>query len=94
MVDVEETERYTEDEFEDFLNELYDDVEVAGSTFTAGKILRELEPTNFRVMMADQESVYRCRECGVIYDDRDLAEECCLEEVEDDDGEFLEEENN
>lgn len=75
----------TEDEFEEYLNEMYGTVDVCGMTFDSGAILRELDPTAFRCGQADYESElepveWECGECGAIYDNEDDAEDCCSDD--------------
>lgn len=45
-----------ERKYADYLNELYGTVDIAGVEFQAGDALYELDPTAFRVGMADQEA--------------------------------------
>lgn len=40
---------YTEDDYEQDLNEMYGDVDVCGCSYPAGMILREVDPTAFDV---------------------------------------------
>lgn len=41
------------DEYEEFLDENYPSIEIEGSEFSAGRILRELDPTAFRTGMSN-----------------------------------------
>jgi hypothetical protein len=73
---------YSEDDFEEMLNDMFPEAEVCGYTFPAGYALKELDPTAFRCAMADQPVVYICSECEAEYDDEDEAERCCQPEEE------------
>ena len=42
-----------EQRYEDFLDELYGEIETAGMTFWTGRALKELDPTAFRCGMLD-----------------------------------------
>jgi len=72
-----------EDEFEEMLNELYDDISVMGMTYGQGTALKELDPTAFRCMMADEPITWICGECDAEFEDEDEADECCVEEDDD-----------
>ena len=88
-MNVTEVEReLTENEFEDALNDIYGDVEIAGLTYSTGRALRELDPIAFRCGLADYEDSleteeWECGECEEAYNNEDDAEECC-QEYEDD----------
>ena len=79
----------TDSEYEDYLDELYGEVEVCGCNYSAGRTLREVDPTAFRCGKSDYESEqdsenprYACGECGEIFEGdsaEDEAEECCEE---------------
>lgn len=46
-----------DNEYEDFLNEVYGDVKVAGMTYSTGFALRYLDPIAFRCGKSDYESI-------------------------------------
>lgn len=46
----------TDDEWVDYLNELYGTVEVCGNTYDAGRVLLEMSPTDFAIGKGDYES--------------------------------------
>ena len=46
----------TESEYEDFLNEAYDAVEICGMSYDSGRALRLLDPVTFRCSLGDYES--------------------------------------
>jgi len=68
----------TEDEFEDELNEIFGEIQIGTLIFSAGRIIRELDPVAFRCGMAEKEEVWICGEC-----DKEFAteEECCKEDI-------------
>lgn len=74
---------YDERDFEDMLNENYEEVNVLGITYGAGTVLKAVDPIAFRCAMSDEPVVWVCDECGEEYSDEDEAEECCKWEVED-----------
>lgn len=74
-----ELKEYDDKEHEEYLTEIYGTVEICGMTFDSGSALQELDPTAFRVSMADREDVWICGECKDEHDDEDQAEECCKE---------------
>ena len=71
-----------EKEFEEMLNENYDDISVMGMTYGQGTALKELDPVAFRCAMADEPTVWVCDKCGAESEDEDEANECCEEEEE------------
>jgi hypothetical protein len=64
-------------EYEEMLNLNYGDVTICGMSYASGTALREVDPTAFDVMMADEPEVWICDECGKEYEDEDEANECC-----------------
>lgn len=46
----------TESEYEDFLNDIYDAVEICGMSYDSGRALRLLDPVAFRCGLGDYES--------------------------------------
>lgn len=75
-----------EEEYRNFLDEIYPAVELGSLTFDASKIIEELDPIAFRVGMADyaseQPARFECGECGEEHANEDDAEECCQPEEE------------
>lgn len=73
----------SESEYEDVLDEIYGDVQIAGLSYSTGQALREIDPTAFRCgkvdYEAEQPSKWECGECGAEYDNEDEAEDCCKE---------------
>jgi len=75
-----ERERYTEEEYDDMLDECYPEVEVAGITFSPSYALKELDPIAYRCGFADYQeyvTMYICPICGNEYEDDDDALLCC-----------------
>jgi hypothetical protein len=82
MVNVEEV-YMSDEEYEEFLNELYGEVEICGLKYSAGYALRQLDETAFNCGQSETLR-FKCGECGKIYeeDEADEADECCKEEEE------------
>jgi hypothetical protein len=81
-----ERELYTEDSFEDMLNDNYGDVEICGMSFQQGTALKELDPIAFNCSMNDSQEytdVYICPLCGAEHEDEEEAKFCCQIEDED-----------
>jgi hypothetical protein len=73
----------TEEEFEDYLNEVYGDVDICGISYPAGNVLKQVDETAFDVAYADHDTErWKCGECGAEYDNEEGAEDCCSEEEE------------
>ena len=80
-----EQKRYTDDEYEDILNDIYaDDVSVCGYPMQQGSILREVDPIAFSCSKNDYEAgpdnPWVCKECETEYDNEEEAEACCKRE--------------
>jgi hypothetical protein len=73
-----------EKEFEDYLTEIYDYIEVCGFTYASGSILREIDPIAFGCAKSDYEDYlgdkWACGICGNEFGTEDEAEDCCKEE--------------
>lgn len=70
----------TDKEYEDILNELYEDIIICGMPYAPGYALHEVDPIAFRCGKMDYEasnSVYVCSVCNTEYADEDEAENCC-----------------
>jgi hypothetical protein len=79
-----ENERYTQDDFDDSLDEC-GDVVVCGMNFSPSHILKECDPTAYRCGFSDfqeYDEKWVCDECGEEHDDEDRADECCKETYE------------
>jgi len=74
----------TDQEFEDELNDCFGEVDICGRLYYAGYALRQISPTTFRCMLANEPEVWQCEECEKTYDDEIDAEICCAEECKDD----------
>lgn len=74
----------SDDEYQEFLTEIYGQVDVCGYKYNAGYVLKELDPTAFRCGKSDEESMrddtFECGVCGTVFNDEDEAEECCKPE--------------
>ena len=69
-----------EKEFEEILNINYKPITICGIEFEQGTALRELDPTAFDCIMAEETVIWVCDWCGCEFDDLDEANECCEEE--------------
>jgi hypothetical protein len=78
----------SEEEFDNYLDDLYGDVLVAGMPYPTSQALKELDPTAYRCEKVDyedslgDEEVYICENCGTEYDTYEEAENCCYVEGE------------
>jgi len=87
-MNVETKERedsFSEDDYQEYLNDLYPLVDICGFKMQQGDILLEMDYTAFRegynnYLDSEVEDVYTCGECNVEYTDEEEAEECCKEE--------------
>ena len=77
-----EQKEITEEEYEDYVTEVYGDIDVCGYSYPAGQVLREIDPTAFRCGIADMPEVWICGECGEEYETEDEANECCQDSEE------------
>lgn len=81
-------EDYT-DQYEEMLDEIYGDVDIAGYTYGTSYALKELDLTAYRCGLLDYvdslglEEGYECPLCGEVYEDFDGALCCCQDEDED-----------
>jgi len=44
---------YTEKDFEEYLNDIYGDIDVLGVKYPAGYVLKEVDPIRFNVAFSD-----------------------------------------
>lgn len=65
----------TDSEYEDYLNEIYGDVEICGQWFSSGRALRKLDEIAFNCSKSEL-TQWKCSECGDVYSDESEAEEC------------------
>ena len=76
----------TEEEYDEMLDDVYGEVNIAGFTYNTSDALKELDPTAYRCGKIDYESdldrQWECSECGGVYEDEVEAEECCQEDVD------------
>jgi hypothetical protein len=77
----------SEEEFDDYLDDTYGDVLVAGILYPTSQVLKEVDPTAYNCEKASYEDslvgeVYICENCGTEYDNYEDAENCCYEEDE------------
>ena len=81
-----EKEKYTEDDYENMLYEVYGkSVNVCGMEMDSVYVFREMDETAYRCGFNDYqeyETVYLCPICKDEYDDYDDAQYCCQEDDE------------
>jgi len=82
----------TNTDFEEILNDMYEDVNICGYIYSQGRILREIDEIAFNEMKNNYEDSlnrdneqWRCLECEKIYDNKEEAEKCCNDDNKDDD---------
>jgi len=83
---VVEVEVYSEEYFEDLLNDCNESISVAGILFLPSQVLKKCDPIAWQVFCSDMQEykdVYECLECGAQYECADEAEWCCAPEDED-----------
>lgn len=71
-----------EERYDDMLDELYGDVEIAGLTYSTSRALKEIDPTAYRVGFADWEDDNVCEECGAETNGEWLCDDCAEETEE------------
>jgi len=81
-----EVEVYSEEDFEDMLDDSQESISIAGILFLPSQVLKECDPIAWQVFCSDMQEykdVYECLECGVQHEYEDDAEWCCAPEDED-----------
>jgi hypothetical protein len=81
----------SEEQFEDYLNDIYEDVLICGMSMQKGSILRKCDPIAFRCAMADSQEytdVYICPICDEEHEDEEDALYCCQNEDDEEDEDF------
>jgi hypothetical protein len=76
----------SDDDYEEMLDDIYGEVSVCGYKYGSGQLLKEIDPTAFRCGKSDEESnhgdMWECSECNEQYEDETEANECCVEDTE------------
>ncbi len=72
-----------EQEYQDRITEIYGTFKIGYLEFDAGRVMAELDPTAFRVAIADEPEVWECGVCDTEHETEEEAEDCCKEETED-----------
>lgn len=71
-----------EAEFEEWLDEMYPEVEVYGQKHNTSYVLKEINPTAFRCAFADWASEnerWECPACYKVHTSKEDAKDCCSE---------------
>ena len=69
-----------DDEFQDYLDDLYGGIDVCGKKYYAGFVWRKIDPVSFRLAKMyyeDDEDKWACGVCNKEYDTEREAESCC-----------------
>ena len=88
-----EKELYSEEDYDNMLDECYPDIKIGYISFSASRILSELDPIAYNCGFSDYqkyETIYTCPICGKDHEDEDEAFECCQEiefEIDEDEDE-------
>ena len=75
-------EQYSEEEYDNFLDEVYGDVDIAGYTYRTSQILKEVDSIAYRcgfLEYQDEIDIYICPVCEAEYENEDEALYCCQE---------------
>ena len=78
-----ELKEWDDDAVENYLDETFEEVDICGMKYSAGRALKELDPTAFRCARADMPEKWVCTVCDSVYETEDEAEACCEKEWED-----------
>lgn len=72
------------DRYNEMLNEIYGDVEIAGIPYATSYALKRVDETAYNCGFNDwannEEPLWCCEECGREFQDEESAEDCCKEE--------------
>ena len=85
-----EVELYSEEDYDEMLNEYYGMIKIGYIRFLPSYILSELDPIAYRVGFSEYqeyETRYECPICGAESDNYETSKWCCQEESEDDNDE-------
>ena len=78
-----EVEKYTEEDYDNFLDECYPMVEMGSMSWSPSYVLSELDPIAYRCGFSDfqeYETKYVCPICGEEHEEEEEALYCCQEE--------------
>ena len=70
----------TEDEYMDYLDDVYGEIDICGMSYNSSYALKEIDPTAFDQGLAEYSDVnirYECSKCYEEYDNEEDTEECC-----------------
>lgn len=85
-IEITADEYLDESQYDDMLDDVYGDVEIAGLKYSTSHALKKVDPTAYRCDFVDwasnEPSRWQCSECDEEYDSEEEAEECCKEEGE------------
>ena len=76
-----EVEKYTEEDYDNMLDDCYDPLVIGDITLDASRVLKECDPIAYNCGFSDyQEYMYECSQCGEKHEVEEEAEDCCKEE--------------
>lgn len=81
-----EREKYSEEDFDSYIDEVTPVIEILGMQFTPSTVIQEIDPIGYRCELGnyqETETVYACPLCEEEFDDEDDAKYCCQTEDED-----------
>lgn len=82
-----ELEIYSEEDFDSYINEMSEAIDIMGIGFTPSDVLKEVDPTAYGTEFSNYqryETVYKCPICGEEYDEDEEAKYCCQDPEEGD----------
>jgi len=80
-----EIEIYTEEDYNNMLDECYPECNIAGMTFSTSHALKEIDPITYQCGFNDYQeykTVYLCPICNTEFEDEEEAKFCCQTEEE------------
>ena len=83
-----EKEKYTEEDYDNMLDECYPEVCMGSLSWSPSYVLKELDPIAYNCGFSDfqeYETVYKCPICEEEHEDEDEALYCCQEDEETED---------
>lgn len=76
---------YTEEDFDDYIDDCYGDVKIGNLSFSSSEVLKEMDPVAYNIefseyessMKKDDEDGWECQWCNRIYETEEDADDCC-----------------
>ena len=71
-------EEWDDDDVRNFIDDIYEPIQIGNLTFDASRIVEELDPIAFRCIKSDSmPERWVCEECNEEYETEEDAEDCC-----------------